>query len=97
MASKKKKKKKGQTARGKAADQRSVAKAEVDDKAKAFLRGAIKANLEAENQVPASFKASVEKTLGTRFYKRLVYSSNRRQMTPRQYANAILVKAKGKK
>ncbi len=93
----KKKAKKKVSKRSKAMDQKYVAKAEVDSAAKKWLKSAIKANQEAEAKVAKDFEALVKKQFGPKFWTRLVNTAKRRQMQPRQYANAILVKPTGTK
>lgn len=94
---KKTKKKKGPSKRSKAADQRYVSKAELKDEDKKKLKALVARNIALEQSIDKAFDISVKTGIGKRFLTRLRNTARRRQMTPRQYVNAILVKPKGKK
>ncbi len=91
------KKKKAKSAKSKKFDQLYVSKSEIDAKDKTWLKGAIKANKLEEAKVSKAFEATITKHFGVKFWKRLTKTAQRRQMFPRQYANAILVKPTGRK
>ncbi len=91
------KKKKGPSAWAKKMDQRYVSKAELSNEAKTALKALVKANIVLEQGIDRAFGDAVAAKLGPKFVTRLRNTAKRRQMSPRQYANSILCKPKGKK
>jgi len=94
---KRKAQKKAPSARSKKLDQLYVAKAEMTNDGRKLLKVILADAAKAEAAVPKDFEALISKNFGPKFVTRLRNSSKRRQMTPRQYAGAILVKPVGTK